>query len=137
MAFTTHPHLAPRIRKEVIYASTPFVACSNVNFTLTSFYDFFFSRIHFIIFFLLFSYFISCQDHLKPIIFFLFCFFLLRNFHLKNCLRLLPHNLFSTSVLICSDHRFIQFQQLSQVPASILGAKTCTEEETQSWRQSS
>ena len=135
MAFATHPRLLPSLWKEVIYASTPFVACSKVNFTFTSFYDFF-SAVSNLSFFLLFSYFISCQDHFNPISVFLFFLSFTSSSFKKNCLRLLSHNLFSTSVLICSDHRFIQSHQISQVSARILGAKACTED-TQSWRQSS
>ena len=38
MTLTTHPHLAPRLKKEYIYTSTPlwtFVICSRVKFTFT------------------------------------------------------------------------------------------------------
>ena len=38
MALTTHPHLAPKLKKEYNYTSSPprcLVACSRVNFTFT------------------------------------------------------------------------------------------------------
>jgi len=41
VALTTHPHLAPRLKKEYIYNSAPlwaFVASSRVNFTFTFMY---------------------------------------------------------------------------------------------------
>jgi hypothetical protein len=95
------PHLTPRLRKEKIYACTPFVASSKVNFTFTSLYF---------------------LHHLSPSIFLLH--FLLRSFpsylfftsfSLKKHVPLLSHNLFSISVLICSEHYFIQSHQFSQV----------------------
>jgi hypothetical protein len=38
VALTTHPHLAPSLKKECSYTFTPiwaFLACSSVNFTFT------------------------------------------------------------------------------------------------------
>jgi hypothetical protein len=135
VAFTTHPRLLPSLWKELIYASTPFVACSKVNFSFTSFYDFF-SAVSNLSFFpsIFLLYFLSRSSQS----YFCLSFFLsfTSSSFKKNCLRLLSHNLFSRSVLICSDYRFIQSHEFSQVSARILGAKACTED-TQSWRQSS
>jgi flagellar biosynthesis/type III secretory pathway M-ring protein FliF/YscJ len=42
MALTTHPHLAPRLKNEYSYTSTPlwtFVTCYRVNLTFTFFYS--------------------------------------------------------------------------------------------------
>ena len=117
VAFTTHPHLAQRSRKEMIYASTPFVNCSNGNFYLIllfwlpavynflslSFYFLILFRVKFISIFFL-SFFLSLSLFLSS---FLFLSFLHVRF-IKKCVRLLSHNLFSTSVLIYSEHCVIQ-----------------------------
>jgi hypothetical protein len=42
VALTTNPYLAPRLKEEYSYTSTPpwaFIACSRVNFTLTLLYQ--------------------------------------------------------------------------------------------------
>ena len=126
------PHLAPRLRKEMIYASTIFVACSKVNFTFTSFYYSFFSCcIHFIILDL-FSFSISCQVHLLSISF----FFRFRPSHFKKCavsyhIICFLYLFLSVLNMILSNHT-----NCLKCLTSILRTKACTEQDTQSWRQS-
>ena len=111
------PHLAPRLRKEMICASTSFVACCKVNFTFTSFYYSFFLVISIL---LSLSFYFLTLFLVKIISFLLPSSFLLRPFHFKTCVRLSSHNLFSISVLICSAQLFIQSHQLSQVPGQYI-----------------
>jgi len=88
VALTPKPHLAPRLRKEMIYPSTPFfVACSKVNFTFTAFYySVFFSAVSNLS--SLFFYFLTL--FLLKIIPILFLPFLcLRSFILKTCTSLI------------------------------------------------